>query len=104
MIRKRVKVLFYSGGTGGEQQRAGRLCNCRGAAGQGAVGEALLPPEDQARGHDRPVPTGTLVIVRNQTNERSIIAGCQCRRSHCLHPIVDCQEHLLWVPRSLIFN
>ena len=58
MIRKRVKVLFYSGGTGGEQQRAGRLCNCRGAAGQGAAGEALRPEEDQAGGHDGPLTAG----------------------------------------------
>ena len=47
-----------SGGAGGEQQRAGRLRDRRGAAGQGAAGEALRPQEDQTRGHDSPVPAG----------------------------------------------
>ena len=50
--------MFFSRRVGGEQQRPGRLRDRRGAAGQGAAGEALRPEEDQAGGHDGPLTAG----------------------------------------------
>ena len=47
---------MLSGGVGGEQQRPGRLRDRRGAAGEGEAGEAVRLEEDQAGGHDDPVP------------------------------------------------
>ena len=37
------KILIPSGGAGGEQQRAGRVRDRCGAAGQGAAGAPLCP-------------------------------------------------------------
>ena len=51
-------MVLCSGGAGGEQQRAGRLRDRGGAAGQGAAGEALSAEEDQTGGHDHSLPTG----------------------------------------------
>ena len=53
-----MSKIFPSGRVGREQQRPGRLRDRRGAAGQGAAGEALRPEEDQAGGHDCPVTAG----------------------------------------------
>ena len=50
--------VLCSGGAGGEQQRAGRLRDRSGAAGQGAPGEAVSAEEDQTGGHDHSLPTG----------------------------------------------
>ena len=61
------KKYFHSGRVGREQQRPGRLRDRRGAAGQGATGEALRPEEDQAGGHDGPLTAG-----REQDQQSSI--------------------------------
>ena len=55
---KHLKKYFHSGRACREQQRPGCLRDRRGAAGQGAAGEALRPEEDQAGGHDCPVTAG----------------------------------------------
>ena len=54
---------MLSGGVGGEQQRPGRLRDRRGAAGKGEAGEAVRVEEDQAGGHDDPVPAGRLCLM-----------------------------------------
>ena len=51
-------ATISSQGVGGEQPRAGRVRDRRGAAGQGAARATLRTQENQTRGHDEIVAAG----------------------------------------------
>ena len=68
---------IFSGGAGREQQCPGRLCDSRGAAGQGEAREVVSAEEDQTRGHDNTVTTGLVLEYLRRENTYKSYTSCK---------------------------